>query len=168
MVVIMLIAPIIEERPAKWSEKIQKSTLSDICPILLKGGYIVHPKPAPILIIDEITSNINENGNNIKLKLFNRGKIISVIFKYNGNIQFPKPPITIGIIKKKIITNAWLVTITLYSWPLIYTQMQFKRINTEYLNPTKPINIAKIIYNVPMSLWFTLINQRLIFNLIYN
>jgi len=124
--------------------------------MLLKGGYIVHPNPAPILIIDDITSKKNEHGNNQKLKLFNRGKIISGIFKYNGNIQFPKPPITIGIIKKKIIINAWLVTITLYNCPLINSQIQFNRIITEYLNPTIPINIAKIIYSDPISLWFTL------------
>lgn len=31
-----------------------------------------------------------------------------------GSIQFPNPPIRIGITKKKIITKAWDVTITLY------------------------------------------------------
>jgi hypothetical protein len=30
-----------------------------------------------------------------------------------GSIQFPNPPIIIGITMKKIITNAWAVTITL-------------------------------------------------------
>ena len=85
---------------------------------------------------------------------------MSGIFRYNGNIQFPNPPITIGMIKKKIIIKAWLVTITLYSCPLKYTQIQFNRIIIEYLNPTNPINVAKIMYSVPISLWFTLKNQR--------
>lgn len=31
----------------------------------------------------------------------------------NGNNQFPKPPIIIGITIKKIIIKAWAVTITL-------------------------------------------------------
>lgn len=31
----------------------------------------------------------------------------------NGTSQFPNPPIIIGITIKKIITNAWAVTITL-------------------------------------------------------
>jgi len=106
IVVIILIDPIIDDKPAKCNEKIQKSTLWVIWPIPLKGGYIVHPSPAPILIIEEITNIKNEQGNSQNLKLFSRGKIISGIFKYNGSIQFPKPPITIGIIKKKIIINA--------------------------------------------------------------
>lgn len=31
----------------------------------------------------------------------------------NGTSQFPNPPIIIGITMKKIIMNAWAVTITL-------------------------------------------------------
>jgi len=33
-----------------------------------------------------------------------------------GTNQFPNPPIKIGITIKKIITKAWAVTTTLYSW----------------------------------------------------
>jgi hypothetical protein len=33
-----------------------------------------------------------------------------------GTNQFPKPPIAVGITKKKIIRNAWEVTNTLYNW----------------------------------------------------
>lgn len=33
-----------------------------------------------------------------------------------GISQLPKPPIEIGITIKKIITKAWAVTITLYTW----------------------------------------------------
>jgi len=106
IVVIILIAPIIDDNPAKCNEKIQKSTLCVIWPILLNGGYIVHPNPAPIFCIEEITNIKYAQGNNQKLKLFIRGKIISDTFKYTGNIQLPKPPITNGMIKKKIITKA--------------------------------------------------------------
>jgi hypothetical protein len=54
-----------------------------------------------------------------------------------GNNQFPNPPINTGITIKKIITKAWAVTITLYSWSLNKTQLPGRessiRINT--LNP---------------------------------
>jgi len=33
----------------------------------------------------------------------------------NGSNQLPNPPINTGITKKKIIRNAWAVTIVLYS-----------------------------------------------------
>ena len=33
-----------------------------------------------------------------------------------GTSQFPKPPIIVGITKKKIMMNACAVTITLYNW----------------------------------------------------
>lgn len=161
IVVIILIAPIIDDNPARCNEKIQKSTLCVAWPMLLNGGYIVHPNPAPIFSIDEITNIKKAHGSNQKLKLFMRGKIISDTFKYTGNIQLPNPPITNGMIKKKIITNAWLVTITLYSCPLMNVHTQFNRIKTEYLNPVNPMNNANTTYNVPISLWFTLLNQRL-------
>lgn len=35
-----------------------------------------------------------------------------------GTSQLPNPPIITGITKKKIIRNAWAVTIVLYSWSL--------------------------------------------------
>lgn len=45
--------------------------------------------------------------------LFIRGKAISGAPSIRGTNQFPNPPIIIGITIKKIITNAWAVTITL-------------------------------------------------------
>lgn len=53
---------------------------------------------------------------NQNLKLFNRGKCISWHPKNIGINQFPNPPIKIGITTKKIITKAWDVTKTLYTW----------------------------------------------------
>jgi len=47
--------------------------------------------------------------------LFNRGNAISGIPNIKGSSQFPNPPMNIGITKKKIIKNACLVTIVLYS-----------------------------------------------------
>jgi len=45
--------------------------------------------------------------------LFIRGNAISGAPIIKGTNQFPNPPIIIGITIKKIIINAWAVTITL-------------------------------------------------------
>jgi len=45
--------------------------------------------------------------------LFIRGKAISAAPNIRGTNQLPNPPIKIGITIKKIIINAWAVTITL-------------------------------------------------------
>ena len=45
--------------------------------------------------------------------LFIRGNAISGAPNIIGINQFPNPPIKIGITIKKIIINAWAVTITL-------------------------------------------------------
>ena len=42
-----------------------------------------------------------------------RGKAISGALIIKGTSQLPKPPIIVGITKKKIIINAWAVMITL-------------------------------------------------------
>lgn len=47
--------------------------------------------------------------------LLRRGKAISGAFTIKGTNQLPKPPIMVGITKKKIIIKACAVTITLYS-----------------------------------------------------
>jgi hypothetical protein len=58
---------------------------------------------------------IRDGGSNQNLILFNRGNDISGHPIIIGISQFPNPPITIGIVIKKIIINAWIVTITLYN-----------------------------------------------------
>ena len=45
--------------------------------------------------------------------LFIRGKAISGAITISGTSQLPKPPIIVGITKKKIMIKAWAVTITL-------------------------------------------------------
>jgi len=80
-----------------------------------------------------------------------------------GSNQLPNPPTIIGITKKKIIIKAWAVTITLYkcSSPIKPPgRANSKRINNLSLVPTNPDQKAKIIYNVPISLWLVLPNHR--------
>ena len=51
----MLIAPKIDEAPAKCILRIAKSTAAELWPIiLLNGGYRVQPVPAPPTFIDSI------------------------------------------------------------------------------------------------------------------
>jgi len=106
IVVIKLIAPRIEAAPAKWREKIAKSTDGpEWARFLASGGYTVHPVPAPFSTAADDTRRISEGGINQNLRLFRRGNAISGAPNINGMSQFPKPPIKIGITMKKIIKN---------------------------------------------------------------
>ena len=101
--------------PAKCNERIAKSTADPECAIFpLKGGYTVHPVPAPPSTKLEINNNNNDGGNNQKLILFNLGKAISGAPNIKGTNQLPKPPIIAGITIKKIIIKPCAVITTLY------------------------------------------------------
>jgi hypothetical protein len=85
-----------------------------VCEIFLeRGGYTVHPVPAPDSVKPPLRRRVREGGRSQNLKLFIRGKAISGALIISGINQFPNPPIIIGITIKKIITKAWAVTITL-------------------------------------------------------
>jgi hypothetical protein len=113
-VTIKFIAPNKEEAPAKCKLNIAKSTAPPECASIEdRGGYTVHPVPAPTSTIEDNSNSKKEGGNNQKLKLFNLGKAISGAPIINGINQLPKPPTSAGITIKKIITNACAVTITL-------------------------------------------------------
>ena len=99
---------------------------------------------------------INEGGNNQNLILFNRGKDISGHPIIIGINQFPNPPITIGIVIKKIIIKAWIVTITLYNWLLLIIELIWlssNRIKILSEDPIIPDQIPNKKYKVPISLW---------------
>ena len=114
IVVIKLIAPKIEDTPARWREKIVKSTDAPAwARFPAKGGYTVHPVPAPASTMEDAKRSRNDGGSSQKLMLFIRGNAISGAPIISGTSQFPKPPIIIGITIKKIITTAWAGTMTL-------------------------------------------------------
>lgn len=69
--------------------------------------------PAPASTVEEASRSRKDGGNSQKLMLFIRGNAISGAPIISGTSQLPNPPIMIGITMKKIITNAWAVTITL-------------------------------------------------------
>jgi hypothetical protein len=107
-------APRIEDTPARCNEKIARSTDAPAWAIpLARGGYTVHPVPAPLSTILLVSKSVSDGGNGQNLILFISGKAISGAPSINGTNQFPNPPIIIGITIKKIITNACAVTITL-------------------------------------------------------
>lgn len=114
IVVIKLTAPRIEDAPAKWRLKIERSTDAPAWAIPAdNGGYTVQPVPAPDSTNPPVSKRIKEGGRSQNLILFIRGKAISGAPIIKGINQLPKPPIIIGITIKKIIMKAWAVTITL-------------------------------------------------------
>lgn len=113
-VVMKLIAPRIEEIPARWREKMARSTEAPAWARLpARGGYTVQPVPTPDSTVEDARSRRKDGGSSQKLMLFIRGNAMSGAPIIRGTSQFPNPPIMIGITIKKIITKAWAVTTTL-------------------------------------------------------
>jgi hypothetical protein len=107
MVVMKLMAPKIEEAPARCSLKIVRSTDIPLWNVMFdKGGYTVHPVPAPNPANEEEINRVIDGGSNQNLMLFIRGNAMSGAPIIKGTSQLPNPPIIIGITMKKIITNA--------------------------------------------------------------
>lgn len=114
IVVIKLMAPRIDLAPARCKEKMERSTLAPEWERFLdKGGYTVQPVPAPLSVNIPRLRRVSEGGRSQNLMLFIRGKAISGAPSIKGTNQFPNPPIKIGMTMKKIIMNAWAVTIVL-------------------------------------------------------
>lgn len=158
MVVIKLIAPKIEEAPAKWSEKIVKSIDEPPWKVWFEsGGYTVQPVPAAISVNDEKSKRESDGGRSQKLILFIRGNAMSGAPNINGTNQFPNPPIIIGITMKKIIMKAWAVTRTLKIWSFCPKKNGWDNFNRMMIlieAPNRPAHNPNPKYIVPMSLWF--------------
>lgn len=121
----------------------------------LRGGYTVHPVPAPLSTILPIKRSVSAGMRNQNLILFKRGKAISGAPIIKGTNQFPNPPIRMGITIKKIIINAWAVTITLYNWSSPIRGpgcLNWRRIRILRPDPTIPDQTPAIKYRVPISL----------------
>jgi len=157
MVVMKLIAPRIEEAPARWREKIVISMAGVLWNIWFdNGGYTVHPVPAPESENDDIISSEIDGGRSQNLMLFIRGNAMSGAVIIRGTSQLPNPPIMMGITMKKIMTNAWAVTITLKIWsfcPRIVGWDNLNRIINLIEAPSIPAHNPNPKYIVPISLW---------------
>lgn len=115
-VVIKFIARSMEDRRARWSPNIAKSTVFREWPIRsASGGYIVHPVPTPFSTTVEKKNIKRAGGSSQKLRLFSLGKAISGEWIRSGINQFPNPPIIRGIIRKKTIISPWLVITMFYT-----------------------------------------------------
>lgn len=69
--------------------------------------------PAPFSTAADERSSIRAGGKSQNLILLRRGNAISGAPSISGSNQLPNPPINTGITRKKIIKNAWAVTIVL-------------------------------------------------------
>lgn len=72
----------------------------------LKGGYRVHPVPAPLSTMALVKRSARDGTRNQNLILFIRGKAMSGDPTIKGTNQFPNPPIITGITKKNNIIRA--------------------------------------------------------------
>jgi len=106
MVVIKLALPRMLLTPARWREKMPKSTAPPGCPRVESGGYTVQPVPTPLSTRPDISSKVRAGGRSQNLMLFIRGNAMSGAFTMRGTSQFPKPPIMVGMTKKKIMIKA--------------------------------------------------------------
>ena len=167
MVVIKFTEPRILLIPAIWREKIVISTEPPECPTTESGGYTVHPVPEPLSTNPDVNNKNNAGGSIQNLILFNRGNAISGALIIKGINQFPNPPIIVGMTKKKIITNAWAVTMTLYNWsspkrvPLTPNSRRMRALNAV---PKNADQMPKRKYRVPISLWFVEYIQRILYS----
>jgi hypothetical protein len=107
IVTIKLIAPLIDDAPEMCRLKIARSTDGPECAwMLLRGGYTVHPVPAPPSTRADDSSRISDGGSSQKLMLFLRGNALSGAPIRIGTRKLPKPPIRIGLTLKKILRKA--------------------------------------------------------------
>src|SRR5207245_1375639 len=79
MVVMKLMAPRIEDAPAKWIDKIAKSMEGPGVPLVESGAYKVQPPATPLVpggpgMNKEVTSSVKAAATSQKEMLFRRGK----------------------------------------------------------------------------------------------
>jgi len=90
MVTIKFIAPAIDDTPAKCKLKMAKSTEYPECASpALNGGYTVQPVPTPASTKLDVSSKVNEGGNNQNDMLLSLGNAMSGLPIKIGTNQFP-------------------------------------------------------------------------------
>src|SRR3546814_19379268 len=100
----MLIAPVIDEMPSRWIEKIRNGNALPVCSI--SGGYIVQPPAGPPPSMNSVDSIIvNANGRIQKPQLLTRGSARSEQPIIIGTSQLARPTKP-GMTPPKIITSA--------------------------------------------------------------
>lgn len=121
VVTMKLMAPSRLEMVVRWMAKIAKSTLGpEWAAMLDRGGYTVHPVPAPLSIRSDPMTHTSAGGSIQKLTLFSLANAMSTAPMSTGRKKFPSAPMRIGMMNKKIIPMAWAVTMTLNTWLLLW------------------------------------------------
>jgi hypothetical protein len=106
-VVMMLIAPMMELAPARWTAKIAMSMPGPIC--IDRGAYMVQPAAlAPPGTKKEPSSSRDAATSSQKLKLFIRANAMSLAPIIIGICQFAKPT-KAGMIAPKIMISPCIV-----------------------------------------------------------
>src|ERR1700743_2369474 len=108
IVVMKLMAPRIDEAPARCSERMAKSTAGPGWPEVDNGAYMVQPAPTPLApgspsTKDEIRSSEKEAGSSQNEMLFMRGNAMSGAPIISGTNQLPNPPNIAGMSMRKIM-----------------------------------------------------------------
>jgi hypothetical protein len=161
IVTMMLIAPMIDEAPARWIAKIASGSASPVCNT--SGGYSVQPDagPPPGMKSDRISSE-NAATSSQKLKLFIRGSAMSGAPICSGIIQLPSPTVA-GITAPNTMISAWTVVIVLKkpgSTSCIPGSKSSARMTSAIDPPIRNMTRLNTRYIVPMSLWFVVVSQR--------
>ena len=117
IVVMKLIAPKMEEKPAARRPIIIKSKAGPGEPLVESGGYITQPPPKPFPEAEPgtkklINKQISAVGNSQNERLFMRGNAISGAPIIIGTNQLPNPPIKAGMTIKKIMIRPCIDTKT--------------------------------------------------------
>ena len=111
MVTMILMAPMIDDRPIRCTEKIRNGNASPVC--RTSGGYMVQPPagaPPGMKRVDR--SSVKAKGRIQKLQLFRRGRAMSGAPTIRGTIQFARPT-KAGMTPPKIMISACMVVIWL-------------------------------------------------------
>src|SRR5207237_1768767 len=162
MVVMKLMAPRIDEAPARWIDRMAKSTAGPGWPEVDSGAYSVQPAPTPLAPgspskKEDASSRAKEAGSSQNEMLFMRGNAMSGAPIISGTNQLPKPPIIAGITMKKIMIRPCEVTNTLNvcdSWKICrpgYISSMSMPIDRK--PQTAPPTSANTRYIVPMAWW---------------
>ena len=107
MVVMMLIEPMIDDRPMMCTARIVRSY--ETPPWMNSGGYIVQPPAtAPPGSRNEDISRTPATGSNQKLQLFMRGNAMSGAPSISGTCQFANP-VKAGMMTPKIMIRPCIV-----------------------------------------------------------
>src|SRR5690606_1828549 len=102
IVTIMFIAPMMDDRPIRWTEKIRNGNASPVCNT--SGGYMVQPPAGAPPDMNRVDSrSMNAKGRIQNDRLFMRGRAMSGAPIMSGTIQFASPT-KAGMTAPKIMT----------------------------------------------------------------